>query len=319
MGPKKKGRASTTATPASNDDAVEVDTPQAAETPNTTAANQTPAVDIASPWTDDQVSMLLKAVVRWKPAGAQTGALKLPPLHPTRALLTLTRPGMHKHFRMLAISEHLRSHGYDPAVYTHLRIPGIWKKLSEFFNMPIIDDRENNMDALENLNYDDQFKPFDLPWGDYGDMIMQRALADPKEPPSSPAQLLKSPVSSKKRKRGEAAVGQAGKTRSSTVEDSEANDDDDDDDDVADEAQPSRTSKSARSARSAKRAASKKAKADTPEAEEDAEEDEDDEEESEDEESEEEEEEEEAPAAKSRGPGRGWRRGRARARGGRRR
>lgn len=70
MPPKKKGRASTTATPASNDDAMDVDTPQAADTPNTAAANQPPAVDLASPWTDDQVSMLLKAVVRWKPAGA---------------------------------------------------------------------------------------------------------------------------------------------------------------------------------------------------------------------------------------------------------
>lgn len=77
MPPKKKGRASTTATPASNDDAMDVDTPQAADTPNTTAANQTSAVDLASPWTDDQVSMLLKAVVRWKPAGAQAGGPKL--------------------------------------------------------------------------------------------------------------------------------------------------------------------------------------------------------------------------------------------------
>lgn len=72
MPPKKKGRASTTATPASNDDAMDVDTPQAADTPTASNALQAPVVDLASPWTDDQVSMLLKAVVRWKPAGARS-------------------------------------------------------------------------------------------------------------------------------------------------------------------------------------------------------------------------------------------------------
>lgn len=230
-------------------------------------------------------------------------------------MLTLGRTGMHKHFRMLAISEYLRSHGYDPAVYTHLRIPGIWTKLSEFFNMPVIDDRENNMDAMDNPTYEDQFKPFDLPWSDYGDMIMQRAVADPSEAPSSPAQLDKSPAATRKRK------------RTGTVEDSEADNDGD-----AEEAQTSQNSKSARSARSAKRAASKKARADTPEPEpepepdtkdenEEEEEESDEREESEEEEEEEnqEEDEERPPAVKTRGAGRGWRRGRARARGGRRR
>jgi DASH complex subunit ASK1 len=71
MPPKKKARASTTATPASNDDAMDVDTPQAAETPTAAAARLAHTVDLASPWTDDQVSMLFKAVVRWKPAGAR--------------------------------------------------------------------------------------------------------------------------------------------------------------------------------------------------------------------------------------------------------
>lgn len=72
MGPKKKSRASTTATPASNDEAMDVDTPQAADTPTTAAAKEVPSVDLTSPWTDDQVSMLLKAVIRWKPAGASS-------------------------------------------------------------------------------------------------------------------------------------------------------------------------------------------------------------------------------------------------------
>lgn len=71
MPPKKKARASTTATPASNDDAMDIDTPQAVDTPTAVATNLAHTVDLASPWTDDQVSMLFKAVVRWKPAGAR--------------------------------------------------------------------------------------------------------------------------------------------------------------------------------------------------------------------------------------------------------
>lgn len=221
---------------------------------------------------------------------------------------------MHKHFRMLAIAEHMRSHGYDPAIYTHLRIPGIWKKLNEFFNMPMIDDRENTLDVIQDPSYDDQFKPFDLPWDEYGDLIMQRAIADPNDPPTSPAQLHKSPTSSKKRKRGDPASGHHPKTRSSTVEDSEAENDED-----AMEANTNPARKSARSTRSAKRAASKKAEEEENESEEESEgEDGEDSESSE--ESNSSSEEEELPAAKTtRGPGRGWRRGRARARGGRRR
>lgn len=212
---------------------------------------------------------------------------------------------------MLAISNYMRDWGYDSDVYSHVRIPGIWTKLSEFFNMPVIDDRENNMDAVDNPNYEDTFKPFDLPWDEYGDMIMQRAIADPSEAPSSPARLEKSPNLGKKRKRGEAAGSQNQKIRSSTVEDSEAENE-----------EPSPARKTTRGTRSAKRAATKSAKADSPEVEENEEDEEEEDEESEEsEESEEEEEEEEAPAARTtRGPGRGWRRGRARARGaGRRR
>lgn len=48
---------------------------------------------------------------------------------------------MHKHFRMLAISEYMKSQGYAPANEEHTRIPGIWKKLGTLYNLPALDER----------------------------------------------------------------------------------------------------------------------------------------------------------------------------------
>lgn len=48
---------------------------------------------------------------------------------------------MHKHFRMIAISEFMKSQGYAPSHSDHTRIPGIWKKLSTLYNLPALDER----------------------------------------------------------------------------------------------------------------------------------------------------------------------------------
>ena len=48
---------------------------------------------------------------------------------------------MHKHFRMIAISEFMKSQGYAPAHAEHTRIPGIWKKLGTLYNLPALDER----------------------------------------------------------------------------------------------------------------------------------------------------------------------------------
>jgi Chromatin modification-related protein EAF7 len=52
-----------------------------------------------------------------------------------------TGVGMHKHFRILAISDHMKSQGYAPANEQHTRIPGIWKKLGTLYNLPALDER----------------------------------------------------------------------------------------------------------------------------------------------------------------------------------
>lgn len=93
--------------------------------------------------------------------------------------------GMHKHFRMIAISEHLRNHGYDPTVDKHTRIPGIWEKLRILYNMDIIDARENPINDGEDGKH---FIDFNLPV-EYEETMWKRAVRGPSEAASSPPLL----------------------------------------------------------------------------------------------------------------------------------
>ncbi|KAI3338785.1 chromatin modification-related protein EAF7-domain-containing protein [Ustulina deusta] len=324
MPPKRKSKAlvevstpKASATPAHDEDAMDVDTPKASETPraaDTPVAakpNHPPESEVLGDlWTEDQISSLFKAIIRWKPSG------------------------MHKHFRIIAISEHLRNHGFDPDVETHTRIPGIWTKLRQFFDMEMIDERDNSFDYVRSLGGDEApeeiYKDFDLPPNDFHDLMWARAAADENEPDNwtdSDAEGENHTGATKKqtrkRKRGDAATTDAasvaGSTtaktrRSSTVEDT------DQETPVA----SSPVSRSARGARSQKRAAAK-AKTESAESEHDDEEEDDDEagkdnnDDSSEEEEEEEEEEAEAPATRSgrNNSARGRGRGRGRPKGGR--
>jgi len=49
--------------------------------------------------------------------------------------------GVHKHFRMLAIADYLKSQGYGASTADHMRIPGIWKKLGTLYNLEALDER----------------------------------------------------------------------------------------------------------------------------------------------------------------------------------
>ena len=213
---------------------------------------------------------------------------------------------MHKHFRILAISEHLRNHGFDPDTWPHTRVPGIWAKLGEFYNLEAIDERENNMDPPDEEGQPRRYHDFSLPWDEYGDVILERARADPSEAPTSPAQWdPNAPAAdAKKRKRG--AAESNSRARSSTVEDTEN-----------ETPAMSPTRKPGRGGRTAKRTSSRarKVKEESSSEAESAEE-----EESEEEDEEEEEEETGTPAstkggrggARGRGAGRGRGRGRGR-------
>lgn len=126
--------------------------------------------------------------------------------------------GMHKHFRMIALSEHLRNHGYDPNIDQHTRIPGIWAKLETLYNLNIIDDRENF-----EVEDQDKYLDFKLPEEDFDELTFMRGKRSESEAPSSPPSLSRSPSPAitipKKRKRRDTATTKD--TRASTVDDTD--------------------------------------------------------------------------------------------------
>ncbi|KAI1470455.1 CT20-domain-containing protein [Daldinia caldariorum] len=295
MPPKRKSKAGSLAdvstpkassTSARDDDAMDVDTPQAADTPRAadTPTASKPSLPPASEilnnlWTDDQESSLFKAVIRWKPSG------------------------IHKHFRMIAISEHLRNHGFDPDVETHTRIPCIWDKLRLFYNMDAIDERDNAFDYVRNDGQDEEppeqkYNYFDLPADEFHDLIWARAAPGPgEESDPSDVEAEGHEKHMKKRKRAstrgghDAAADGASVAGSTTTKTRRSSTIDDTDRETPFPSSPAGRP-TARGARSQKRAAAKaKAESAEPDVEEEADEDD---EEAEDNESEEEEDEDES-------------------------
>ncbi|KAI1611669.1 chromatin modification-related protein EAF7-domain-containing protein [Exophiala viscosa] len=102
-----------------------------------------------SQWTDDQESALLQAIVRWKPVG------------------------LHKHFRMIAIRDHLLAQGIIGPDDPHTTSTGIWKKLDSLYDLAKLDEREDSIiDAG-----DDTFRDFELPREDFEELMWQKRLA----------------------------------------------------------------------------------------------------------------------------------------------
>lgn len=79
MPPRKKtakGSVRAPSTPAADEDAMAIDTPQPSEPPKPSdlepAQPAEPAYDITKdPWTDEQETSLYKGIIKWKPAGTQ--------------------------------------------------------------------------------------------------------------------------------------------------------------------------------------------------------------------------------------------------------
>ncbi|OAA47751.1 CT20 family protein [Metarhizium rileyi] len=218
MPPRKRARGGATATPSAprHHDAMEIDTPTASEAG---ASLKYGGPNYNSMWTDDQIASLFKGVIRWKPAG------------------------MHKHFRMIAISEHLRNHGFDPDIYQHTRIPRIWDKLRTYFDLDLIDERE----YFDDDEPEDKYVDFTLPRSHFLDSMRQRAVADISEAPTSPPELDLSPSSFRSRKRKRS--GTASRARANDAEDTEDGTD-----------APSPTARPTRGSRGRARVASQQAK-----------------------------------------------------------
>ena len=94
---------------------------------------------------------------------------------------------MHRHFRMIAISEWMYNRGFDPDIFKHTRIPGIWAELATFYDLDAINVRDNEMDIDPEKPEYTQFKEFCLPHEEFYDDMMERVLDTSRD--SSPAEF----------------------------------------------------------------------------------------------------------------------------------
>jgi len=188
---------------------------------------------------------------------------------------------------MLSIAQTLQSHGLTHPQVPHTRIPAIWSKLSNLYDLDALDERENTHefgirqmpDAADEDVDEEELQEFALPEDDFGNAMWERRFAEGEDSEED--------IEGLKRTRGlvevdideERPVGTKGRDRGRP---------------------PGKATK--RKAQSGR--ASKESAVSSPAVEEDEEEEEED-----DAEDEEESAAEASPPVKTKGPGRGWRKG----------
>ncbi|KAK8172710.1 chromatin modification-related protein EAF7-domain-containing protein [Phyllosticta citrichinensis] len=146
MPPKKRAKPSTststanasTATPSkpSGKDAVaNLTSGHAANTPNTAHASAAALDVLNDPWTDDEEISLFKNMIRYKPTGLHKH------IHMIQIASSMCREGFSYQGTPSAATESGHSPGHSS--HDHTRIPGIWKKLGELYDLEALDEREN--------------------------------------------------------------------------------------------------------------------------------------------------------------------------------
>lgn len=87
--------------------------------------------------------------------------------------------GLHKHFRMISIHNNMRSHGFVTENTPHTRIPGIWRKLDQLYDLQALDEREVAWEFREEPDPNDPDEAYDcadfeLPEEDFGELMWQK-------------------------------------------------------------------------------------------------------------------------------------------------